>query len=113
MTTIPVGPNLAAVLDEERSGATSSAPLRMVVAAVSDAMGEGVARETVAWVREWLERWYATQFSIGVVDEPAVLQALRYKPALFEVLDDLVGPTPDRAWETLQAMGLAERGGAL
>ncbi len=116
MMTQP-GPNLQAVLDEQDGRWSTAAPLQLVVAVVADAMGEGAPRETVAMVRERLEWLYATQFSVGVAltgaDEAAVLQALRYKPALFEALDDLEGPTPDRAWSTLQAMGLAERAGAL
>ncbi len=116
MTRFTAGPNLQAVLDEQDGRWSTAAPLQLVVAVVADAMGEGAPRETVAMVRERLEWLYATQFSVGValtVGDPAVLQALRYKPALFEALDDLEGPTPDRAWSTLQAMGLAERAGAL
>ncbi len=110
--TFDAGPNLVAVLDEDGHREMSSSPLRMTVAVVADAMGEGVDPRAVAYVRRSVERC-DKGLAPESLAEPAVQQALRYKPALLEVLDDLVGPTPDRAYATLQAMGLAERGGAL
>jgi len=107
------GPHLQAVLDEQEGRWTTSAPPDLVSAVVLDGLDGGVYRDHVAMVRQKIEWWYAQPMAPESLNQPAVQQTLRLRKGLFGILDDLEGPTPDRAYEALLALGLGERGGAL